>query len=478
MISFLLCLAILVGGYFVYGKIVDNTFGPDDRETPAVRINDGVDYVVMPQWKLFLVQLLNIAGLGPIFGAMQGALWGPVVFLWITFGTIFAGGVHDYFSGMMSERNDGASIAEITGKYLGPVMQNVMRVFSVVLLIMVGTVFAVGPAGLIVELCSQSGASGVMTSLLFWLVIILTYYFIATFISIDAVIGKIYPVFGICLIIMAIGVIFGIFTNPAYTIPEIWDHFGSMHPSGTPIWSFCMKSEKQGHFVFYGAMVCEGVIALIWAAAGCSLYEVTDGLNTGLAQALAMGQSKAIYDVCSKTMGGVGIALAMIGVVVCPITSGDTAFRSARLTLADWFKIDQDSYGNRLKLCIPVLGVGAFLGIGNALGFINYTVIWRYFSWTNQTLAMIVLWAASMYLFKEKKNYWITAVPATFMSAVSSTYFVLAPECLGGLLNHKTAEGATVYNTAVAYPVGILFAIAMLALFIYATKKQTVKKTA
>ena len=199
MISFLLCLAILIVGYFVYGKIVDNTFGPDDRETPAVRINDGVDYVVMPQWKLFLVQLLNIAGLGPIFGAMQGALWGPVVFLWITFGTIFAGGVHDYFSGMMSERNDGASIAEITGKYLGPVMQNVMRVFSVVLLIMVGTVFAVGPAGLIVELCSQSGASGVLTSLLFWLIIILVYYFIATFISIDAVIGKIYPIFGICL---------------------------------------------------------------------------------------------------------------------------------------------------------------------------------------------------------------------------------------------------------------------------------------
>ena len=202
MISFLLCLAILIVGYFVYGKIVDNTFGPDDRETPAVRINDGVDYVVMPQWKLFLVQLLNIAGLGPIFGAMQGALWGPVVFLWITFGTIFAGGVHDYFSGMMSERNDGASIAEITGKYLGPVMQNVMRVFSVVLLIMVGTVFAVGPAGLIVELCSQSGASGVLTSLLFWLIIILVYYFIATFISIDAVIGKIYPIFGICLILV------------------------------------------------------------------------------------------------------------------------------------------------------------------------------------------------------------------------------------------------------------------------------------
>ena len=501
MISFLLCLALLIIGYFVYGKIVDNTFGPDDRETPAVRINDGVDYVVMPQWKLFLVQLLNIAGLGPIFGALQGALWGPVVFLWITFGTIFAGGVHDYFSGMMSERNEGASIAEVTGKYLGPVMQNIMRVFSVVLLIMVGTVFAVGPAGLIVTLCKNSGMSGVLTTTLFWLIIILVYYFIATFISIDAIIGKIYPIFGICLIIMAVGVIFGIFTNPAYTIPELWDHFGSMHPSGTPIWSFmfitvacgaisgfhstqsplmarCMKSEKQGHFVFYGAMVCEGIIALIWAAAGCSLYEVTGGLNTGLAAALAEGQSAAIYDVCSKTMGGVGIALAMIGVVICPITSGDTAFRSARLTLADWLKLDQDSYGNRLKLCVPVLGVGAFLGIGNALGFINYTVIWRYFSWTNQTLAMIVLWAASMYLFKEKKNYWITAVPATFMSAVSCTYFVLAPECLGGLLNSKTAEGATIYNTAVAYPVGILFAVAMLALFIHATKKAGVRKAA
>ena len=501
MISFLLCLALLIIGYFVYGKIVDNTFGPDDRETPAVRINDGVDYVVMPQWKLFLVQLLNIAGLGPIFGALQGALWGPVVFLWITFGTIFAGGVHDYFSGMMSERNDGASIAEVTGRYLGPVMQNIMRVFSVVLLIMVGTVFAVGPAGLIVTLCKNGGMSGLLTTTLFWLIIILAYYFIATFISIDAIIGKIYPLFGICLIIMAVGVIFGIFTNPAYTIPEIWANFSNMHPSNTPIWSFmfitvacgaisgfhstqsplmarCMKSEKQGHFVFYGAMVCEGVIALIWAAAGCALYTITDGKMVGLAEALAAGQSAAIYDVCLKTMGKVGVALAMIGVVICPITSGDTAFRSARLTLSDWLKIDQDSYANRLKLCVPVLGVGAFLGIGNALGFIDYTVIWRYFSWTNQTLAMIVLWAASMYLFKEKKNFWITAVPATFMSAVSATYFVLAPECLGGLLNHKTAEGAIVYNTAVAYPVGILFAIAMLALFLYATKKQTVKKTA
>ena len=487
MISFLLCLALLIVGYFVYGKIVDNTFGPDDRETPAVRINDGVDYVVMPQWKLFLVQLLNIAGLGPIFGALQGALWGPVVFLWITFGTIFAGGVHDYFSGMMSERNDGASIAEVTGRYLGPVMQNIMRVFSVVLLIMVGTVFAVGPAGLIVTLCKNGGMSGVMTTTLFWLIIILVYYFIATFISIDAIIGKIYPVFGICLIIMAVGVIIGIFTNPAYTIPELWSNFHSMHPSGTPIWSFmfitvacgaisgfhstqsplmarCMKSEKQGHFVFYGAMVSEGIIALIWAAAGCALYTGEELL------ALGGGGSTAVYDVCKKTMGGVGIALAMLGVIACPITSGDTAFRSARLVLADWFHLDQKKWKNRLILCIPVLGIGAFLGIGNALGKIDYTIIWRYFSWTNQTLAMIVLWCASMFLFYEKKNYWITAVPATFMTAVSITYFMLGNECLGQFLN----KGG-VYNTALAYPVGIVFAALFLGIFLYSIKKRDVK---
>lgn len=476
MISFFICLALLIGGYFVYGKIVENTFAPDDRETPAVRINDGVDYVVMPKWKLFLVQLLNIAGLGPIFGAMQGALWGPVVFLWITFGTIFAGGVHDYFSGMLSERNDGASISEVCGIYLGGVMKNVMRVFSVVLLVMVGTVFAVGPAGLIVTLLKNGGVTGMLTSSEMWLWIILAYYFIATFISIDKIIGRIYPLFGICLIIMAVGVIFGIFIHPEFTIPEIWSHFYNMHPKGTPVWSFmfitvacgaisgfhstqsplmarCMKSEKQGHFVFYGAMVAEGVIALIWAAAGCAIYEVSGGLSTGLSAVLASGQSAAIYDVCIKTMGSVGVALAMIGVIVCPITSGDTAFRSARLVLADWFKIDQNKVSKRLILCVPLLAVGAFVG------HLDYSIVWRYFSWTNQTLAMIVLWTASMYLFREKKNYWITAVPATFMSAVSMTYFFCAPECLH-------------LSTTIAYPVGLVLAALFLGIFIYATKKQ------
>ena len=486
MLSFLICLALLVASYFTYGRMVDNTFAPDDRETPAVAINDGVDYVVLPAWKLFLVQLLNIAGLGPIFGAMQGALWGPIVFLWITFGTIFAGAVHDYFSGMLSERNNGASISEVIGIYLGPVMKTIMRVFAVVLLIMVGTVFAVGPAGLIVKLLTEKGVSGPFAQTTVWLGIILLYYFIATFISIDKIIGKIYPVFGICLIVMAIGVAIGIPVN-GYAIPEIFTHFGSMHPQGTPVWSFmfitvacgaisgfhstqsplmarCLKSERQGHFVFYGAMVAEGCIALIWAAAGCSLYAVTDGLNTGLAEILADGQSAAIYDVCIKTMGPVGVILAMLGVVACPITSGDTAFRSARLTLSDWFKIDQESYANRLKLCIPVLGIGAFLGFGNTLGLLSYTVIWRYFSWTNQTLAMIVLWAGAMYLAKEGKNYLICAVPAVFMSAVSITYFFMAPECLGMIPALKN-------NTMVAYPAGIIAAVLFLAIFLRSAKK-------
>ena len=467
MLSFIICLAILVCGYFTYGKLVDSTFGPDDRETPAVAINDGVDYVVMPQWKLFLVQLLNIAGLGPIFGAMQGALWGPIVFLWITFGTVFAGAVHDYFAGMLSERNRGASISEVTGTYLGPTMKTVMRVFAVILLIMVGTVFAVGPAGLLVKLLSEKGVTGPLAQTTVWLAIILIYYFIATFISIDKIIGKIYPVFGICLIVMAVGVSIGLPMH-GYKIPEIWNNFRSMHPAGTPVWSFmfitvacgaisgfhatqsplmarCLKSERQGHFVFYGAMVAEGCIALVQTV-------------------LADGQSAAIYDVCAKTMGSIGVILAMLGVIACPITSGDTAFRSARLTLSDWFQIDQESYANRLKLCIPVLGVGAVLGFGNTLGFIDYSVIWRYFSWTNQTLAMIVLWAGAMYLAKEKKNYWVCAVPATFMSAVSITYFVMAKECLGMI-------PALTLNTKVAYPAGLVVAVCFLALFLTKAKK-------
>ena len=468
MVSFFVCLAILIIGYFTYGRVIEHIYGPDDRETPAVRINDGVDFVVMPKWKLFLVQLLNIAGLGPIYGAQ----WGPAVFLWITFGTILAGAVDDFSVGFISMRHDGTSVSELTGMYLGNFMKQVMRVFSVILLVMVGTVFAVGPASLISMLIGKNGGSGLLTNSYFWLAVVLIYYFIATFVPIDKIIGKIYPIFGICLIIMAIGVGVGIFTH-GYTIPEIT--LQNLHPAKTPIWPVmfvsvacgaisgfhatqsplmarCCKSEKQSHFVFYGAMVSEGIIALIWAAAGCSIYKITGGLSTGLNDILANGQSSAIYDVCIKTMGGVGVALAMIGVIVCPITSGDTAFRSARLVLADWFKVDQNKMQKRLMLCVPLLAVGAFVG------HLDYAIVWRYFSWTNQTLAMIVLWTASMYLFREKKNYWITAVPATFMSAVSMTYFFCAEECLG-------------LSTKVAYPVGIILAAAFLGIFIHATKK-------
>ena len=431
---------------------------------------------------LFRVQLLNIAGLGPFFGALQGALWGPVVFLWITFGTIFAGGVHDYFSGMMSERNDGASIAELTGKYLGPVMQHVLRVFSVVLLIMVGTVFAGGPAGLIVELCSQSGASGVMTSLLFWLVIILTYYFIATFISIDAVIGKIYPVFGICLIILALGSGGSIVLTRGSVMPErTAAAFTVVHPDSLPKWSMmfvtvacgaisgfhatqspmmarCITSEKQGRTIFYGAMVAEGVIALIWAAAGVTFYtnhgSLLDGM-TGLTNAIAAGGAgDVVYQISTTLLGPVGGVLAMIGGIACPITSGDTAYRSARLTIADWFHIDQAKVGPRAALSVPLLAVGAVIALA-----LPWDVLWRYFSWANQTLAMIVLWTGAVFLHKfgyPPKACFIAALPATFMSAVSVTYFFQAPECLG-------------LSTAIAYPVGIVAAAACLGIFIWRT---------
>ena len=473
MISFFVCLVVLIAGYFVYGAIVTKVYGPDDRETPAVRINDGVDFVVMPRWKLFLIQLLNIAGLGPIYGALAGAQWGTSVFLWITLGTIFAGGVHDLSVGFMSMRHDGVSVSELTGMYLGNIMKTIMRVFSVVLLIMVGTVFAVGPAGLISLLMGNNGASGLLTSTTFWLVLILIYYFIATFIPIDKIIGKLYPVFGICLIVMAVGVGIGIFTN-GYSIPEI--QFANLHPDKTPIWPMmfvsvacgaisgfhatqsplmarCCKSEKESHMVFYGAMVCEGIIALVWAAAGSAVYEKTGGLTTGLTEMLANGQSTCVYDICTKTMGGIGIVLAMLGVIACPITSGDTAFRSARLVIADWFKIDQKSFTKRLVLCVPLLLAGAFISQ------LNYSVVWRYFSWSNQTLAMIALWTASMYLFKNKRNYLITVVPAVFMSAVSVTYFFCAPECLH-------------LSVLVAYPVGIIAAVIFLGIFILSIKKR------
>jgi carbon starvation protein CstA len=463
MITFFACIALLIAGYFTYGKIVDRIFGSDGRPTPAVEIADGVDFVPMSDKKIFLIQLLNIAGLGPIIGAIQGALWGPVVYIWIVLGSIFAGGVHDFMVGMLSMRNSGGSVSEIVGKYLGSGMKLVMRVFSVILLLMIGTVFAVGPATLLAMLTPA------VFNTAFWLAVVLIYYFLATLLPIDKLIGKIYPIFGICLIVMALGIGGGLILK-GYVLPELT--LQNLHPSGTPIWPFmfitvacgaisgfhatqspmmarCLTTEKKGRQTFYGAMIAEGLIALVWAAAGMTFYKGTDGLATVLADLTPNG---AIYDICIKLIGPMGGALAMVGVIACPITSGDTAFRSARLTIADWFKIDQKNIKKRLLLTVPILGFGAAVG-----GFVDYSVIWRYFSWSNQMLAMIVLWAVAVYLRKHKKPHWISSVPAAFMSAVCATYFFAAPECLGFMQKGMLQ---------LAYVIGVVISIVLLAIFL------------
>ncbi|MBQ7516710.1 MAG: carbon starvation protein A [Schwartzia sp.] len=465
MSTFLVSLAILIVGYFIYGKIVDSVFGPTDRPTPAVRINDGVDYMPLPTWKVFLIQLLNIAGLGPIFGALGGALWGPSVYLWIVFGTIFAGAVHDYLSGMMSLREDGKSISEVVGMYMGPLMLSIMRGFSVVLLVLVGTVFMTGPAMLLAKLTAMDFK--------IWLVIVLVYYFLATLLPIDALIARFYPLFGICLIVMAIGIMGGMLTGVGgHVMPEMT--FENLHPKGAPIWPLmfitvacgaisgfhstqspimarCLKDERLGRPVFYGAMVAEGIIALIWAAAGVTFYDGTAGLSASLAKG---GPGGAVYDICVGFLGsGVGATLAMLGVIACPITSGDTAFRSARLTLADWFNVPQQTWAKRLTFAIPLLA------IGGALSQINFNIIWRYFSWTNQTLAMIVLWTGAVYLYQKLDNKMaslVAAVPATFMSVVTTTYILQAKEGLQ-------------LPTSITYPAGFVFAALFLGLFLKAT---------
>lgn len=453
MISFFACFIALILSYFTYAKYVEHTFGPTKNQTPAIRFSNGIDYVPMPLWRMVLVQLLNIAGLGPVFGAISGALWGPSVFLWITLGTILAGAVHDFACGFLSLRNDGQSIGEITGIYLGPKIKICMRIFSVILLVMVGTVFAVGPANLLVFLFKGHVATGsFLVNTYFWLALIFLYYFLATFLPIDKIIGRIYPIFGICLILMALGVTGGMFAQ-GYHIPEITFH--NLHPSHLPVWPLmfvtvacgaisgfhatqsplmarCITSEYQSRQVFCGAMIMEGIIALIWAAAGCAIYEKTGGLMTGLQDMLLhAGQAGVVYDICLKTIGPLkwggisfGLLFVMIGVIICPITSGDTAFRASRLVLSDWFKIDQKPFLKRLELSIPLLLSGIIISQ------LPYDVIWRYFSWSNQTLAMIVLWAAAVYLYQQKRNYFITLIPAIFMTAVSGTYFLIAPECL------------------------------------------------
>ncbi len=432
MLSFLLSLVLLIVGYVFYGKFVDKTFGTDDNcRTPAETMTDGVDYVPMSWPKIFLIQFLNIAGLGPIFGAISGALWGPVAFLWIVFGCIFAGAVHDYFTGVLSIRNKGASVAELVGKYLGEIPRKIMVGFSVVLLVLVGVVFLTGPADLLKTL------TGVDRNILVGIIII--YYIAATVLPVDKIIGKIYPLFGACLMIMAVGIGAGIFIE-GYNIPEI--QFVNFHPAGTPIFPYlfitiacgaisgfhatqspimarCVKKEHEARKIFYGAMIAEGVIALVWAAAAMSFFGGSEGLQSAIKEGSAAG---VVNTISNTLLGKVGAILAILGVVACPISSGDTAFRSARLTIADSIGMKQDKISNRFKIAIPLF----VIGIG--LTFIDFTIIWRYFSWANQTLAMIMLWAASAYMVQAKKNYWITTIPAVFMSAVTCAYILQAPE--------------------------------------------------
>lgn len=467
MVSFILSIIALVGGYFIYGKFVEGVFGiQPDQKTPALANNDGVDFVPMPIWKVFMIQFLNIAGLGPIFGAISGALWGPVAFLWIVLGSIFAGGVHDFFSGMLSVRNNGASIPDVVGKYLGTGFKVFMRGFSVIVLLLVGVVFMTGPAALL------AGLTPKYLDKTFWVVVIFIYYVLATLLPIDKLIGKIYPLFSICLLIMAVGIGGGLVLQ-GYNIPEIT--LQNLHPKELPIWPLmfvtiacgaisgfhatqsplmarCLESEKQGRSAFYGAMIAEGVVALVWAAAAMSFFGSTGALQEQLT--IGGGQGFIVTVISKTILGPVGGILAILGVIACPITSGDTAFRSVRLTIADALKLNQMKIKDRLMITLPLFAFAFFLTL------IDFNVIWRYFAWSNQTLAMIVLWTAAMYLAVNKKLHWICTLPASFMTAVSITYILVAPEGLH-------------LNTVIAYPLGIASAVGSLILFLVFANKSS-----
>lgn len=463
MVTFFLSVAALILGYVFYGKFVEKVFGVNEgRPTCAVTMNDGVDFIPLDWKRSFLIQFLNIAGLGPIFGAVAGAYWGPAAFLWIVLGSIFAGGVHDFFSGMLSVRHNGATIAEIVGIYLGTTAKNVMRIFSVVLLVLVGVVFVTGPADILVGITGMSKVT--------WIAIIITYYLLATVLPIDQLIAKIYPIFGAALLFMGVGIIGGIIAK-GYTIPELT--FANLHPGGkaifpflfitiacgaisgfhatqSPIMARCLPNEKLGRRVFYGAMIAEGIIALIWAAAAMAFFGSTKTLSEAGTAAVV------VKTISVGVLGTVGSILALLGVVACPITSGDTAFRSARLAIADALKIKQEKYANRFYIAIPLFAIGV------SLMFIDFAIIWRYFAWANQTLAMIVLWTAAAYLVKIKSFHFIASLPAGFMTSVTMTYIMIAPEGLK-------------LPASFAYPVGIASGFVAFAWFMYTAARQNKK---
>ncbi|RAV28628.1 carbon starvation CstA family protein [Sinomicrobium soli] len=441
MVTLCISIGILTAGYWIYGKVLEKVFGADpERPTPAVYKADGVDFVEMPLWKIFLIQFLNIAGLGPIFGAVAGALWGPVAFLWIVLGSLFAGGVHDYFCGMMSVRHNGESVSEVSGYYLGNWIKQFMRGFTVLLMVIVGAVFLLGPAKIL------AGMTEGTIGLFGWTMIILVYYILSTILPIDKIIGRFYPVFGFALVFMSLGLFAAMilkgmdvpelglssFTNSHYK-PDDFPVFpmlfvtiacgavSGFHATQSPMMARCITNEKQGKKVFFGAMLTEGVVALIWAAISMSFFGGVKELNMEMLQ---NGDNTALVvnQISNGALGVLGGLLAVLGVVAAPITSGDTSFRSARIIIADVLKTDQKSVKNRLLISIPLFLAGYLLTL------VNFGVIWRYFAWTNQMLATIVLWTVTVYLIRQGKNYWIALVPSVFMTAVVTAYILLAPE--------------------------------------------------
>ena len=467
MITFVCCLIALIVGYFVYGKFIERIFGIDaQRQTPAYTHRDGVDYIPMPTWKVFMIQFLNIAGLGPIFGAIMGAKFGTASFLWIVLGSIFAGSVHDYLAGMLSLRHNGESLPEIIGRYLGANFKQFMRGFTVVLMVLVGAVFVAGPAGLLASLTPEH------LDATFWIIVVFLYYVLATLLPVDKIIGKVYPLFAIALLFMAVGILVMLFVNHP-PLPEITDGMANTHPGHLPIFPImfvsiacgaisgfhatqsplmarCIKNEKHGRPIFFGSMITEGIVALIGAAAATYFYH-----NNG------MGENNAAVVVDSITkewLGAVGGVLAVLGVIAAPITSGDTAFRSARLIVADFLHLEQRSVSKRLMICIPLFLVAIALLLYSQKDKDGFDMIWRYFAWSNQTLAVFTLWALTVCLAVLKKPYIVTLLPALFMTAVCSTYIFVAPEGLG-------------MGTGISQIIGLALTIVVFAFFLIWKKK-------
>lgn len=443
MITFTICLLALIAGYLVYGRVVERVFGPDDRRTPALTKADGVDYIPLPTWKIFMIQFLNIAGVGPIFGAIMGAMYGTASYLWIVLGSIFAGAVHDYLAGMLSLRNGGESLPEIIGRYLGLTTKQVMRGFTVLLMMLVGAVFVASPAGLLAKLTPES------LDISFWIVVIFIYYILATLLPVDKIIGKIYPLFAVALIFMAVGILVMLYVHhPA--LPELWDGLRNTHPKAetspifpmmfitiacgaisgfhatqSPLMARCMTSERHGRPVFYGAMITEGIVALIWATVATYFFHEN---GMGVTDA-----SVVVFDISKGWLGTVGGVLAILGVVAAPITSGDTAFRSARLIVADFLGMEQKSMRRRLYICVPMFVVAALLLLYSLRDADGFQIIWRYFAWANQTLSVFTLWAVTVWLARCRKecSYFFTYLPALFMTAVCTSYICVAPEGFG-----------------------------------------------